>query len=85
MTPAMRFVRICVEHRRALAASIITAAHPHHTRETLVCPVGDHETERWLVVDAARGTVLAGATFERIFLLAPFDPPGDFRPRQEHP
>lgn len=70
--------RRCPVHRFALVASI-AAGRGNHVREVLTCPAG-HATERWIVVDLAAGVVLAGATFERITLLAPFDPIGDFRP-----
>ena len=70
--------RVCAVHRLPLVASI-EPGRGNHVREVLTCPAG-HDTDRWLVVDLARGVVLAAATFERITLLAPFDPAGDFRP-----
>lgn len=74
---AERFERSCPTHRLALVASVAPLTSLT-TREVLTCPSG-HEVERWIVVDLAAGDVLAEATFERVTLIAPFDPPSDFR------
>jgi hypothetical protein len=70
------FERRCPTHRLVLVASV-APLKKGTTREVLTCPDG-HEVETWIVADRA-GVVLAFATFERVTLIAPFDPPSDFR------